>query len=223
MSARGSRRVGCRAGVALIALVTLFGWSGCGRHDNPTTASGTDNALLVQLNARFNDGRTVRWENLPIPAFTRGIARPEEITVWTAATGGAVTFAFVNSPPAAGISIRFGGGTDVCGSATVEFTTDGRITSVDIQVVEAIFRTPVCVNTVSHEVGHAIGFLAHTADRGLMDPDGGNGEITPADAAFVRSLYALAPGTFVGLGERARAPAGRTGKRSMTFVDPVRR
>jgi hypothetical protein len=56
-----------------------------------------------------------------------------------------------------------------------------------------------------------------------MDPDGGNGEITSEDIAFIRSLYALAPGTFVGLGERARIPLGRTGRRTVRIVDPVRR
>jgi hypothetical protein len=56
-----------------------------------------------------------------------------------------------------------------------------------------------------------------------MDPDGGNGEITPADASFIRALYALAPGPFVGLGEQTRVPLGSVGRRSMTFVDPVRR
>jgi hypothetical protein len=56
-----------------------------------------------------------------------------------------------------------------------------------------------------------------------MDPDGGNGEITPDDVTFIRSLYSLAPGTFVGLGERVRIPLGRAGRRSVTIVDPVRR
>jgi hypothetical protein len=100
---------------------------------------------------------------------------------------------------------------------------DGHITSADIQVVVAIFRTPECVGTVSHETGHAIGFLAHTADGGLMDPDGGNGQITSEDVSFIRSLYTLAPGTFVGLAERTRVASGRTGRRSITIVDPVRR
>jgi hypothetical protein len=56
-----------------------------------------------------------------------------------------------------------------------------------------------------------------------MNPDGGNGEITPEDVSFIRALYALAPGTFVGLGERTRIALGRTGRRSVTIVDPVRR
>ncbi len=115
------------------------------------------------------------------------------------------------------------GGNDVCGTTFIDFEADGRITSVDIQVVQAIFRGPECQRTVVHETGHAIGFLAHTADGGLMDPDGGNGVITQEDVTFIQSLYALAPGTFVGLAERIRSPLGRSGRRSVTIVDPVRR
>jgi hypothetical protein len=209
-----------------LTLALAIGFTSCGGHgsqNNPSGPSGSDTALLIQLNARFNDGRTVRWANLPIPVFTNGIAREDEVTAWTAATGGAVTFAFVGSPPSSGISFRFGGGTDVCGSAAVQYTTDGRITSVDIQIVEAIFRGPQCQRTVVHETGHAIGFLAHTADGGLMDPDGGNGEITPEDVTFIRALYALAPGTFVGLAQQVRMPTGRPDRRSITVASAVRR
>jgi hypothetical protein len=188
-----------------------------------SAASGVDTALLSRLNARFNDGRTVRWAGLPVPVFTNGIAREDEVTAWTAATGGAVTFSFVGSRPAAGISFRFGGGADVCGLATVEFTSGGKITSADIQVVQEIFRGPQCQRTVVHETGHAIGFLAHTADGGLMDPDGGNGQITDGDVRFIRDLYSLAPGTFVGSGQSPRLPLGPAGRRSITIVDPARR
>jgi hypothetical protein len=204
-------------------LVVALGSVGCGSHKDHSGPSTGDAALLVQLNASFNDGRTVRWGSLPIPVFLNGIARPDEVNAWAAATGGVVSFTFVGSPPPAGISFRFGGGNDVCGSALVEYTEDGHITAADIQVVQGIFRGPQCQRTVVHETGHAIGFLAHTADGGLMDPDGGNGEITPEDVSFIRALYSLAPGTFVGLGERTRIRLGRMGRRSVTIVDPVRR
>jgi hypothetical protein len=210
------------AGVVGLLAVAL-GSMGCGGHKDHSGPSTSDTSLLVQLNAQFNDGRTVRWATLPIPVFLNGIAQADEVNAWAAATGGAVSFSVVGSPPPAGISFRFGGGTDVCGSTLVEYDSDGHITAADIQVVQGIFRGPQCQRTVVHETGHAIGFLAHTADGGLMDPDGGNGEITPEDVSFIRALYALAPGTFVGLGERTRIALGRTGRRSVTIVDPVRR
>jgi hypothetical protein len=206
--------------LSLVALV--LGGVSCG-HDSASGPSGGDTGQLIQLNASFNDGRTVRWASLPIPVFLNGIARADEVNAWTAATGGAVTFTFVGGPPAAGISFRSGGGNDVCGSTLVEYDSNGHITGADIQVVQAIFRGPECQRTVVHETGHAIGFLAHTADGGVMDPDGGNGEITPEDVSFVRALYALAPGTLIGRGERTRIALGRTGRRSVTIVDPVRR
>ena len=207
----------------LVVLVALaIGCAGCGSKSHSSGPSGNSD-LLIPLNASQNDGRTVRWPSLPIPVFLNGIARADEVNAWAAATGGAVTFAFVGSPPASGVTFRFGGGNDVCGSANIAYDSDGRITSVDIQVVQAIFRGPQCQRTVVHETGHAIGFLGHTADGGLMDPDGGNGEITPEDVAFIQSLYALAPGTFMGLGERVRIPLGRGGRRTVTIVDPVRR
>jgi hypothetical protein len=217
-----ARRTTVARGILTLVAVAL-GCVGCGEHSSASGPSGTDTALLVQLNASANDGRTVRWGSLPIPVFLNGIARADEVNAWAAATGGAVTFTFVGSPPPAGISFRFGGGNDVCGSTLVEYDADGHITATDIQVVQGIFRGPQCQRTVVHETGHAIGFLAHTADGGLMDPDGGNGEITAEDVSFIRALYALAPGTFVGLGERPRIALGRAGRRSVTIVDPVRR
>jgi hypothetical protein len=209
--------------ISWFLLALALGCGGCGSHSSASGPSSSGTDLLIALNATFNDGRTVRWASLPIPVFLNDIARADEVNAWASATGGAVTFTFVGSPPAAGISFRFGGGNDVCGSTLVEYESDGHITSAEIQVVQAIFRGPECQRTVVHETGHAIGFLAHTAHGGLMDPDGGNGEITPEDVTFLRSLYSLAPGTFVGLGERTRIALARSGRRSAMIVDPVRR
>ena len=204
----------------LVALGACSSGSGSKSSSPPT---GEELQFLLQHNARFNDGKTVRWPNLPIKVFTNGIAQEDEVTEWTRATGGRVTFTFVGSASGADITFRFGTGTDICGSTTVTFQTTGEITSADVQVVQAIFRGPQCQRTVVHEVGHAIGVLAHTADGGLMDPDGGNGVITEAVSTMLRNLYALAPGTFVGNAQAAReVQRGSGGRRSVTIVDPVR-
>jgi hypothetical protein len=63
----------------------------------------------------------------------------------------------------------------------------------------------------------------NTADGGLMDPDGGNGQITDEDVRFIRDLYSLAPGTFVGSALSPRIPLAPSGRRSITILDPVRR
>jgi hypothetical protein len=209
--------------IALALVAVVLGYAGCGGKDHSSGPSGSGNDLLIALNASQNDGRTVRWPSLPIPVFLNGIAQADEVNAWAAATGSAVSFTFVGSAPAAGISFRYGGGGDECGSTVVDYGPDGRIVGADIEVVQSVFRGPQCQRTVTHETGHAIGFLGHTSDGGLMDPDGGNGDITAADVTFVQLLYALAPGTFIGLGERVRVPLGRTGRRSVRIVDPVRR
>jgi hypothetical protein len=188
--------------------------------------TGADAQFLFQHNARFANGRTVRWPNLPIRVFTNGIARQDEVAEWTLATGGAVTFTFVDSASGADITFRFGGlGNDVCGSTAIFFdTSTGVITSADVQVVQAIFHGPQCQRTIVHETGHAIGFLDHSADGGLMDPDGGNGIITPPVSNMIRNLYSLPPGTLIGSAETAQeVRRGGGGKSSVMIMSTVRR
>jgi hypothetical protein len=191
-----------------------------------TGPSDPDEAqFLIDHNARFNDGHTVRWRDLPIPVFTAGIARESEVTEWTRVTGGRVTFSFVGSPPGRGISFGFGGGDDICGVTTVEFNNDGEILSADVRVVESVYRGPLCQRTVEHEVAHAIGFLDHTADGTLMDPDGGDGRITEEVVAFFNNLYSFEPGTRITAGQIQRGVVrrGAGGRRVVTIVDPIRR
>lgn len=204
--------------LGLVALVLLG--LGCGKDDH-----GGSNAYLFEHNAQFNGGRTVRWPSLPIRVWLgNGVATAGEVTVWTAATGGAVTFTFVGSGGGADISFQFRSGTDICGVTHVEFADTGEITSANIQVSQAVYRGPQCVRTVTHETGHAIGFLNHTSDGGLMDDDGGDGEITQPVSQMFRDLYFLAPGTVISAERRRPLVERRAGGRNvMTFIYPVRR
>jgi hypothetical protein len=155
--------------------------------------------------------------------FLGGAAQPNEVNVWTAATAGAVTFTFVGSAGAANVRFGFRSGTDICGVTFVEFTDDGDFTSAEVEVSQSIYRGPQCQRTVTHETAHAIGFLGHTEDGGLMDPDGGNGAITPLVSGVLRDLYHFSPGTTVVAQARQfglRRPGGRN---VLTFVSPVRR
>ena len=169
--------------------------AGCGDDDG---TGSTKNAALFEFNAQQNGGRTVRWGNLPIRVFLgNGVARAEEVTVWSAATDGAMTFTFVPSAAGANVTFGFRSGTDICGVTFVEFEDNGQMTSANVQVSQGIYRGPQCVRTVTHETAHAIGFLGHTDEGGLMDPDGGNGDITPLVSGVLRDLYHFAPGTIV--------------------------
>ena len=105
----------------------------------------------------------------------------------------------------------------------LEFTDDGELTSADVEVSQSIYRGPQCQRTVTHETAHAIGFLGHTADGGLMDPDGGNGVITPLVAGVLRDLYHFPPGTRVSAETKRFGLRRPGGKNVMTFVSPVRR
>ncbi len=107
---------------------------------------------------------------------------------------------------------------------TVTYDGNGIITSADTRLSTAIFRGPQCVRTVTHEIGHAIGFLDHTANGGLMDPDGGNGQFTAEVTDTIRDLYSFPPGTAVAA-EKPRVTELRSGGRhSVTIIYyPVRR
>jgi hypothetical protein len=220
---RGVRR-GFWVALLLLLLVGCNGGNGGGSAGAGGGPSNADLDFLFQHNARFNDGRTVRWANLPIRVFTNNIARPDEVTEWTRATGGAVTFTFVGSAGGADITFRFGSGDDICGTTNIRFSSEGEIVSTDVQVVQSVFRTSSCVRTVTHEVGHAIGFLDHTSDGGLMDDDGGNGDITEPVANIFVLLYSMAPGSVIqALGPSRTAQRKGGGIRGMTFVHPIRR
>ena len=111
---------------------------GCDNDDD--TSGATKNVPLFEFNAFDNGGRTIRWPNLPIRVFLgNGVARTDEVTAWTGATGGAVTFTFVGSAGAADITIQLHGRTDTCGITDIVFDGDN-ITGASIGVSPAIYR-----------------------------------------------------------------------------------
>jgi hypothetical protein len=212
------RRAWGRAGWAALSLVLLVG---CDNDDD--TSGATKNAPLFEFNAAENGGRTVRWPNLPIRVFLgNGVARANEITVWTGATSGAVTFTFVGSAGAANITYDTGvGNPDICGITDILMDGD-HIVAAAVSVNASLYRSRGCVRTVTHEAAHGIGFLGHTSDGGLMDDDGGNGVITPLVAGVLRDLYLLPPGTLVVAQTKQFGLRLPTGKRAKRFTYPVR-
>ncbi|MBI2460658.1 MAG: hypothetical protein HYV61_03945 [Candidatus Rokubacteria bacterium] len=122
-----------RAWIVWTLLLLLAGCGGGGGGGGSPTASASTQelAFLFQNNARFNNGLTVRWPTLPVQVHTAGIAGAEsEVQSWTGATGGAVTFTFMGSPPAEGITFMpNAAGSDICGLSVVQFDSGGRILS----------------------------------------------------------------------------------------------
>ncbi len=225
MRARREWRLGIRA-LPWLLLPLLLGACGGGGKKNPAGPVDEEMQLLYDFNARENGGRTVRWANLPIRVFTNGIAQEDEVTEWTRVTGGKVTFAFGGGASAGTVSFRFGNlAANVCAVTLTTFDPpSGGILSADVQVAEDRYRGPGCGRTITHEVGHAIGFFEHTADGGLMDEDGGNGQFTDPVITMMRALYSLPPGTAVARGRSVDALGRRGGGRAvMVFVRPVRR
>lgn len=217
-----ARRAG-RFPALLVLAVLPLGLAACGK-DESGINDPEERALLFQLNAKENEGKTVRFDPLPIATFLAAdIGSEDEVTEWTRVTGGKVEFQFVGSPPAVGITFRLSSlDEDVCGVSDVEFDNN-RIQSADVRLNRRNYRSRGCQKTITHEAGHAIGILDHTSDGGLMDPDGGDGEITNDVRDMVRNLYSVKPGTQVGLFERGSRAERRSGRYVVTIVDHVRR
>lgn len=207
---------------ALLLLALSLGLLAC--EDDTGIDDPEERALLFQLNAKENDGKTVRFDPLPIAThLPADVGSEDEVTEWDRVTGGKVSFQFVGSPPDRGIAFRLASlDEDICGVTEVEFDDD-RIQFADVRLNRRNYRSSGCQRTVTHEAGHAIGILDHTSDGGLMDPDGGDGDITNDVRDMVRNLYSLKPGTQVGIFERGSRAQRRSGRYVVTIVDYVRR
>lgn len=213
-----------RRGWGLLLLLLVSGCKGGGHGGTSTaTPSVITNAFLFQHNASVNSGVLTRWPAVPVTVDTGPFSNAQaEFNRWRDATGGAVTFIFVGDT--AGIKVRLGeADPDICAQTVVFFTAAGSITRADI-TLSPISRTSACVDTIAHEAAHSIGFLGHTSDGGLMDPDGGNGQITGQVADMIRTLYSNPAGTIVKASEVAKGSlTTRGGLQSVTFVTPPRR
>jgi hypothetical protein len=158
-----------------------------GQSPGPGWPSGDYN-YLNQHNASFNNGIIIRWQT-PILVNTNGISGAEDaMRQW------GLPFTFVNYNPAEGITLNIGNpGPGACGVTYSQWNSaNGRIVSANIIISSNLQG---CVGTITHETGHAIGFENHTTDGGLMDADGGNGQITSPVRNMINLLYSLPIGT----------------------------
>jgi hypothetical protein len=173
----------------VILLLMVCGCGG-GSSSGGSSSSGTSSnsyQFLYDHNASLLGGYTIRWETNTVKVYTAGITGAETaISRW----GSTANFVFVNSPPSDGISFSVVNSSSYCGVTNTYYLNSGKITQAVIQVsADQTYCRGGLANTVAHETAHALGFFGHTADGGLMDPDGGNGRITTALQNFFGLLY----------------------------------
>lgn len=177
---------------------------GSGGQSSVSGWPGGDYQYLNQHNARFNNGIIIRWQT-PVLVNTNGIPGAEDsFRQW------GLPLTFVDYTPAEGITVNMGDpGTGACGVTLFQwFSSNGRIISARITI-----RPGGCLNNLvlTHEAAHALGFADHTSDGGLMDPNGGNGQITAPVRNMMNLLYSLPIGTNISsmLSPKLRSPLTR--------------
>ncbi|MBA4393692.1 MAG: hypothetical protein C0407_09090, partial [Desulfobacca sp.] len=158
--------------VLLFTLALVLSACGSGSSNSGGGGSSSDYRFLYDHNANVLNGHTVRWDSNTIKVYTAGISGAEAaINRWA----GPVSFTFVGSPPSDGIVFSWTSSGNFCGVASTYYLNSGKITQ---SLVAIHTNQNGCQggldNTLTHEAGHALGFFGHTADGGLMDPDGGN-------------------------------------------------
>lgn len=177
--------------IGCLLLAALWSCSGSGS-DSGGGGSNSDFQFLYDHNAQQLDGHTIRWDPNTIKVFTAGIPGAEAaVNRWA----GPVNFVFVGSPPSDGISFSLAGSSSFCGVTNTFYFNSGKIVRAEVSInANQQFCRGGLDNTLTHETAHALGFFGHTADGTLMDPDGGNGNITGTLRNFMSLLYSQPPG-----------------------------
>jgi hypothetical protein len=156
-------------------------------------SSNSSYSFLYEHNAVNLDGHTIRWESNTIPVYTDGISGAESaVNRWA----GPMNFNFVSAPPSEGVSFSYINSSNYCGVTNYYYYNSGKLyrTVIRIDTNQNSCRGGLD-NTLTHEMGHALGFFGHTSDGTLMDPDGGNGVISKALRDFMNLLYSSPYGT----------------------------
>lgn len=159
-----------------------------------------DYQYLYDHNANLLGGRTTRWESTTIQVSGAVGSWREAVDRWSAVTN--VNLVHVNSTPADGLGFEIVGYValdDACGRASRSYwSSSGTWASCKIKIHPDVKKLG-CIEdwTMTHEVGHCLGFRGHSDDNGIMRAGswGGTGTITDKTRAFINLLYSLPPGT----------------------------
>lgn len=174
------------AGIGLLLLILCS----CAGNDSDSGGGGgsSDYRLLYEHNAKELDGHTIRWGSNVVNVYTAGIPGAEAaVRRWA----GPVSFNFVGYPPGDGISFNWNASGGYCGLTNTYYYNSGRISRAVVYInSNQLLCRGGLDNTLTHETAHALGFFGHTTDGSLMDPDGGNGNITSNLRNFMSLLYA---------------------------------
>ena len=145
-------------------------------------------------------GKTMRWPNGTVSVYdeTGFNGLQSALSVWNTAIGGPGVLA-QSSDPSSPITISLDSTlASVCGDASYGIHTG---TGGDNSIYQCIIRINSTCGLVipiyAHEIGHCIGFFAHTQDGGLMDANTGNGQISTEDTTMIHHLYELPVGTYI--------------------------
>lgn len=180
-----------------LALVTLVGCGGSDSTPAMPAYTSQDWQNLSDHNASFNNGHTIRW---PGAVATYDIF-PESFQRWADATEGRIQFRFVPDQPSDGISVWLGTdlADDIAGLTEIRYNTaTGEIVQATIYIHPRRWNPTDAPYVLTHEAGHALGFLGHTNDGCIMDRQFGSGDcISDAVARILTHLYSYRPNTNV--------------------------
>jgi len=177
-----------------------------------------DYAYLNKHNAYQLSGYTTRWKSKTIQVSGATGSWRSAVNRWPT-----VSFRHVGSAPALGDGIQIVGYADIaaCGVANWTYWSNGKMASCKIRVASdhSLKGCGSEADTMTHEIGHCIGFFNHTADGGLMDATAaGSSEITPPVRNMISLLYSLSPGT--NINSKLRSPSAKRRPKSNKY-DPA--
>lgn len=186
-----------------IIFLSCGGGGGDGGGSTPTptptpvtpTYSSQDWQNLYDYNASTNNGYTIRW---PSTVKTYNVY-PEYFGRWAANTDGKIEFDFVSNQPSDGISVYIGSDLpdDAVGSTlTYYYPSTGKIARAVITIHPDHWNETEGPYILTHEAGHALGFVGHTTDGCIMDERiGARNYISDAVARVMTHLYSYSPHT----------------------------